>query len=120
MKNFKILDCTLRDGGYYNNWDFPNDLVNDYLKTMSLTEVKYIELGFRSFQKKDFKGPNWYTSESYINSLSIPKKLKMRAIGCVALTNYCSGADLFSTKSRLPIAQLSKVDVAKKKEPLPP
>ena len=27
----KILDCTLRDGGYYNNWDFSNDLVNDYL-----------------------------------------------------------------------------------------
>ncbi len=20
--NIKILDCTLRDGGYYNNWDF--------------------------------------------------------------------------------------------------
>lgn len=19
---FKILDCTLRDGGYYTNWDF--------------------------------------------------------------------------------------------------
>ena len=21
-----ILDCTLRDGGYYNNWDFSKDL----------------------------------------------------------------------------------------------
>ena len=21
-KDIKILDCTLRDGGYYNNWNF--------------------------------------------------------------------------------------------------
>ena len=24
----KILDCTLRDGGYYNRWFFKDDLVN--------------------------------------------------------------------------------------------
>ena len=22
MKNLNIVDCTLRDGGYYNNWKF--------------------------------------------------------------------------------------------------
>ena len=22
MKNIKVLDCTLRDGGYVNNWNF--------------------------------------------------------------------------------------------------
>ena len=31
-----ILDCTLRDGGYYNNWDFSKDLVNQYLKSKPL------------------------------------------------------------------------------------
>ena len=31
-KKFNILDYTLRDGGYYNNWDFPNVFVNDYLQ----------------------------------------------------------------------------------------
>ena len=30
-RHIEILDCTLRDGGYHNNWDFSNDLVNDYL-----------------------------------------------------------------------------------------
>ena len=33
MKNFKILDCTLRDGGYYTNWDFKPQLVDKYLKS---------------------------------------------------------------------------------------
>ena len=76
-KNFKILDCTLRDGGYYNNWNFSNDIVNDYLKTMSVVGVDFVELGFRSFQTKNFKGPTWYTTESYLNSLSIPKNLTL-------------------------------------------
>ena len=49
-KPFQLLDCTLRDGGYYNNWDFPKALVNDYLKTMPEVGVDYIELGFRSFK----------------------------------------------------------------------
>ena len=26
-KKIEVLDCTLRDGGYYNNWDFSLNLV---------------------------------------------------------------------------------------------
>ena len=76
LKKINILDCTLRDGGYYNNWNFSNEVVNDYLKVMSAVEINYVELGFRSFQTKDFKGPTWYTTESYLDSLLIPKNLK--------------------------------------------
>ena len=32
MNNLIHLDCSLRDGGYYNNWDFNEKLINDYLK----------------------------------------------------------------------------------------
>lgn len=70
-----LLDCTLRDGGYYNNWDFSHMLVNDYLSAMSESGIKFIELGFRSLKDKDFKGPNWYTTDSYINNLNVPNKL---------------------------------------------
>ena len=77
MKKINILDCTLRDGGYYNNWDFSNELVNDYLKAISLSGIRYVELGFRSLKKNDFKGPNWYTTDSYIENLSVPKKLQL-------------------------------------------
>ena len=30
----KHLDCTFRDGGYYNNWEFPLEIVNEYLNSM--------------------------------------------------------------------------------------
>ena len=29
-----ILDCTLRDGGYYTHWDFDKKFVEQYLKLM--------------------------------------------------------------------------------------
>ena len=77
MDKINIIDCTLRDGGYYNNWNFSNDLVNEYLKSVSNSGIEYVELGFRSLGTKDFKGPNWYTTDSYIDHLIIPKKLKL-------------------------------------------
>ena len=75
MNKVKILDCTLRDGGYYNNWDFSKELVNDYLSTMSKIDIDYVEIGFRSFQSKDFKGATWHSTESYLETLTIPKNI---------------------------------------------
>ena len=72
---YKILDCTLRDGGYYNNWFFSKKLTQEYLNAMSKAGIKYVELGFRSPKKNIYKGPNWYTSDEYIEKLSIPKEL---------------------------------------------
>lgn len=46
------LDATLRDGGYYNNWDFDSSLANIYLKAMEKSNVDAIELGFRSLPGK--------------------------------------------------------------------
>ena len=92
MKEINIIDCTLRDGGYYNNWDFSNEIVNDYLESMSRIGVKNIELGFRSLQKRDFKGPNWYTTDSYIKNLKIPKNIRLGVMVNVAeLITYPSG-----------------------------
>ena len=51
----KILDCTLRDGGYYNNWNFSKNLVQQYLDTMSETGIEYVELGFRFLKKNSVK-----------------------------------------------------------------
>ena len=73
----KILDCTLRDGGYYNNWNFSIDLINRYLKVMSDIKVDYVEIGFRSLERKEFRGPCAYTTDQFLNNLKIPKTLKV-------------------------------------------
>ncbi|WP_226645100.1 aldolase catalytic domain-containing protein [Microbulbifer variabilis] len=67
-----ILDCTLRDGGYYNNWDFDPNIVNSYLASMSQAKVDFVELGLRSFPKNGFLGPFAYTTELFLESLELP------------------------------------------------
>ena len=41
----KILDCTLRDGGYYTNWDFDNNIIDNYIKYTNDLKIDYIEIG---------------------------------------------------------------------------
>ena len=76
-KKINLLDCTLRDGGYYNNWFFSRELINEYLKVMSMINIDYVEIGFRFFDKIKIKGPCAYSEESFLRSLKIPNKLKI-------------------------------------------
>ncbi len=46
MKRVKILDCTLRDGGFVNNWNFGYLAIRDILRRLDLTGVHFIEVGF--------------------------------------------------------------------------
>jgi 4-hydroxy 2-oxovalerate aldolase len=32
MKDISILDCTIRDGGYYTNWDFDRELIKKHIQ----------------------------------------------------------------------------------------
>lgn len=67
------LDCTLRDGGYYNNWDFDQILVEDYLAAMDALHIDYVEIGFRSLINNGFKGGYAFSTDSFLRSIKIPK-----------------------------------------------
>ena len=71
----KLLDCTLRDGGYYNNWDFDLDLGRIYMKAMENASVDIIEIGFRSLPKRSFMGPFVYSLDDFLETLPIPKNV---------------------------------------------
>lgn len=45
MRRVFLLDCTLRDGGYVNDWRFGRECVCDCVKTLNLSKVDIIELG---------------------------------------------------------------------------
>ena len=55
-RQVSICDCTLRDGGYYTNWDFPNVMVEKYLKAMNALPIDYVELGYRSLDISTYHG----------------------------------------------------------------
>jgi 4-hydroxy 2-oxovalerate aldolase len=58
--NYSILDCTLRDGGYYTNWDFSNSLVDLYLGVLAEMDVEIIELGYLSPALSGYLGRFYY------------------------------------------------------------
>lgn len=46
MKSVEILDCTLRDGGYINEWRFGEANIRRICRKLSESKVDIIELGF--------------------------------------------------------------------------
>ncbi len=69
---FTFLDCTLRDGGYYNAWDFSTALIEEYLVAMKSAQVDVVELGFRFLKNEGFKGACAYATDDFLDSLAIP------------------------------------------------
>jgi len=89
-----LLDCTLRDGGYYNAWDFPIRLVEDYLQAMKAARVDAVELGFRFLKNEGFKGAYAYTTDNFLKSLAIPPDLLVAVM--------VNGADLGTEIGSIP------------------
>ena len=46
MNDIKVLDCTLRDGGYVNKWDFGFKRIVKILKNLNNAKIDYAEIGF--------------------------------------------------------------------------
>ncbi|WP_404417442.1 aldolase catalytic domain-containing protein [Marinospirillum sp.] len=76
-KTVTHLDCTLRDGGYYNAWDFSSELINDYLEAMHAAGIQVVELGFRSLENQGFKGACAFTRDDFIHQLNLPHDLQL-------------------------------------------
>jgi 3-deoxy-manno-octulosonate cytidylyltransferase (CMP-KDO synthetase) len=65
-KNVNILDCTLRDGGYYTDWDFPEIFVKSLVKSLDHHGVNIIELGYKS---PKLGGPYRKCNDGFISSI---------------------------------------------------
>jgi 4-hydroxy 2-oxovalerate aldolase len=95
-----LLDCTLRDGGYYNNWDFDENLVKSYINSMVSSKIDVVEIGFRSLPQNSFMGPFFYSSDDFLENLSLPRELK-----CGVMLNaddfISLGEDCLSTLNKL-------------------
>ena len=61
-----ILDCTLRDGGYNNAWDFSDATVEEYLNAIDQTGVRYVEMGYRTGAAIGPGGPYRYCTDSLL------------------------------------------------------
>lgn len=46
MEGIRLLDCTLRDGGYINNWEFGERTIRSVIAKLMDAGTDYIEVGF--------------------------------------------------------------------------
>lgn len=46
MEKINLLDCTLRDGGYINDWKFGEKAIENMTRQLESTHVEILELGF--------------------------------------------------------------------------
>ena len=46
VSKIQILDCTLRDGGYVNNWSFGFNNIQNIIKNLLDAKIDYIECGY--------------------------------------------------------------------------
>jgi 4-hydroxy 2-oxovalerate aldolase len=65
----KILDNTLRDGGYYSQWDFDKFIVDEYIKATNALPIEYIEVGYRNNPSKDYIGKYGYCPISELTDI---------------------------------------------------
>ena len=69
MKKIKVLDCTLRDGGYVNNWNFSKHQIETTINSLSNANVDFIEFGFITSVLGNVGGtqfPDIQTASSFI------------------------------------------------------
>ena len=53
LEKVNILDCTLRDGGYVNDFTFGKDVIRGFLNKINKTNVECVEIGFLKGDKVD-------------------------------------------------------------------
>lgn len=87
----KILDCTIRDGGLMNNWEFDKAMVKDVFEGLAEAGVDYVELGYRA-DKSQFSpadhGPWRFCDEEDLRDVAYECDTKISVMCDVGRTDY--------------------------------
>jgi len=100
--SIKVLDCTLRDGGYVNNWSFTNAQIIQISTSLAKSKVDIVEIGYLN----DKKGLN--KDSTLFDSVESIKKL---LFGFSVPTSFVAMIDLYSFDiEKLPNKETSSLD----------
>ena len=79
-RRIKVLDCTIRDGGICNQWQFSEDQVRRTFEALVECGVEYMEVGYRTqdghFDPSEV-GPWRFCSEEDLAKVVEPGKIKI-------------------------------------------
>lgn len=82
MRNINLLDCTLRDGGYINNWQFGEIAIKSICRKLIRAGIRFIEVGF--IKGDEFsKDRSVYPDLECIKELICPKDPNTTYVGMI-------------------------------------
>ena len=73
MNKVAVLDCTLRDGGYVNDFDFSKNTIKTIINKLGKAHMDIIECGFLKNIEYD-ENKSLYSDVDQITPLITPKK----------------------------------------------
>ena len=81
----KVIDCTVRDGGLMNKWQFSEDFVRSVYHALGKAGVDYMEIGYISSEgmfSREEMGPWKFCSEDDLKRVigDEEKKVKLSAM----------------------------------------
>ncbi|MFA7185213.1 MAG: aldolase catalytic domain-containing protein [Victivallales bacterium] len=80
-KEIKVTDCTLRDGGLINKWQFSHEMVRKVFLAVNQSGVDYMELGYRAskkmFDPKEY-GPWRFTTDKDVREVIADTPVNMK------------------------------------------
>ena len=93
IKEIKVLDCTVRDGGLMNKWQFSDEFVKGVYDACVEAGVDYMEIGYKSSEKafsRNEVGPWKFCAENDLRRVvgDNNTKLKLSALADIGRIDY--------------------------------
>ncbi|WP_294379330.1 3-hydroxy-3-methylglutaryl-CoA lyase [uncultured Clostridium sp.] len=83
-----ILDCTLRDGGYVNEWKFGGKNIREIVHSLILSNIDIIELGYLTERNQNSQDSTLFNSILDINDLIPQMKNKSKFVVMMNFGGY--------------------------------
>ncbi|MFW6222829.1 MAG: aldolase catalytic domain-containing protein [Bacteroidota bacterium] len=93
-KEIKVLDCTVRDGGLMNKWQFDNGFVKAVYEACLESGIDYMEIGYKSsesaYSRKEMGAWRFCDENDIINTIGDNKGtgLKLSAMADIGRVEY--------------------------------
>lgn len=85
-KNIQLLDCTLRDGGYVNDWEFGHNVISTIYKRLDESGIEFIEVGFLDSRRQFDKNRTIFPDTESLNKVF--QNIEKRHAIPVAMIDY--------------------------------
>ena len=86
--NIKILDCTLRDGGYINDWNFSNSNIKKILISLDISKCDVLECGYLNDKEDKHVDSTLFSNLEVIDNIINEVKIKAQKVIMINLGDY--------------------------------